>query len=333
MINKSLLLNWLLRDVAEHASAYYSRLERLRFRRDNLNECLFELSNRRQNPNLPSLPSSPHEMMWTLRKHFSDRVTFVSLVLNHYFPKEYLFYRVSRLEAEIFDGLSFFSEIVPEFRFPFAKVGRTGFERYLELNESLLMFAHSHWPALKNPQIRVTYLYKLLGELFLERGDYNRYWIMATAEEYFPRLLEKTVLWSGRKEMQPGDLVFIYRLSPRKAITDIFRVTEDPVFDPWGAWDGFWVQLERLCSLEDITFYEMQSDAILGEWGIVRKRFQGTVTEPIPHSIYNRLLERISEPVRRKFGLTAEPVAPVGSSGKFTSEADFEDRVCSAPLK
>lgn len=328
VINKSLLINWLLQDVAEHAANYYTNLEELSIPRNNLNECLFQLNNRRS-ITLPSLPSAPDDMISILRIHFHDRVTFISLVLNHYFPEVYFFYRVSRLEREIFDGLDFFSEVVPEFRLPFASVGQRGFDRYLKLNESLLAFVHRHWRRLGNLETkkRLAYLYKLLGELFLEKGDYNRYWVMATSEVNFPRLAKKTVVWSGRKEMQPGDLVFIYRMSPRKAVTDIFRVKDHPVFDPWGAWDGFWVHLERLCSLDDITFDEMRRDPVLGSWGAVRKRFQGTVTEPVPHSIYNRLLDKIPSPIRRRFGLTKEPVAPVGRSGEFSSEADFEDRV------
>jgi len=78
-------------------------------------------------------------MIPILRKHFKDNVTFISAMLHHYFPKQYFFYRVSKLEKEIFKGLEFFKEVVPEFaglRFP--GVSRTGFDRYLKLNEALL---------------------------------------------------------------------------------------------------------------------------------------------------------------------------------------------------
>ena len=39
------------------------------------------------------------------REHLRGNVTLISLVLHDRFPKEYLFYRVSKLEDEIFDGI------------------------------------------------------------------------------------------------------------------------------------------------------------------------------------------------------------------------------------
>ena len=162
-------------------------------------------------------------MIPVLREYFKDNVTFISAVLNHYFPKQYFFYRVSKLEEEIFEGIQFFSEIVPEFdtlRFP--RVGRTGFSRYLKLNEALLKFARRHWPKLT--QTRLAYfLYQGLGDLFLEKSDHNRYWVAAAGDDYFWALdSEDEIDWSSRKEMNPGDLVFMYRKAPRSAITDIY---------------------------------------------------------------------------------------------------------------
>lgn len=346
-MNKNLILNWLLQDTEKQADRYYDYGSIKKFK---LEDSLHELNNRREITLPPSLPKTPGKMIPVLRKHFKNNVTLISLVLNHYFPKQYFFYRVSKLEKEIFEGFEFFSEIIPEFRFRFSGVGGKGFGRYLELNETLLKFAYTVWPKLKKPQIRLAYfLYQGFGSLFLEKNDYNRYWVMATQEQYFDELdtRDKEVLWSGRKEIQPGDLVFVYRTAPRKAITDILRVKDEPFFDPWGAWDGFWVNLEKVCAIEDISFAEMKQDSVINQWSTVRKNFQGTVTEPIPHIVYNELLKKIDEAIRIKFNLEPEPIsAPKATStdqrptmatsklsGQFTSEAEFEEKVIGPLLR
>lgn len=133
--------------------------------------------------------------------------------------------------------------------------------------------------------------------------------------------------------MQIGDLVFVYRTAPRSAITDIFEVRGEPDFDPRGGWDGFWVDMSRVCRIKDIPFTSLKKDRILGSWGVVRKKFMGVVAEPIPHSVYNRLLEKIPEDLRTTHGLKPEPTASEGSSGQFDSEADFEDQVIEPLLK
>jgi hypothetical protein len=157
---------------------------------------------------------------------------------------------------------------------------------------------------------------------------------MAAKEEDFRSLDQQTYgEWSGRKEMQTGDLAFMYRMSPRKAITGIYRVEGEPRFDPWGAWDGFWADPILLCAIPDIAFAEMRHDPVLSEWFVVRKQFQGTVTDPMPHSVYNQLLTKIPLETRNAHGLQPEPVATVGRSGQFASEAKFEEKVVEPLLK
>lgn len=357
-MNKHIILSWLLKEAEEHEAWYRPKT--------TLEAALCELNNNREIALPASIPGDPDQAILPLREHFKHNVTLVSLVLNHHFPRDFLFYRVSRLEEEIFEGLDFLSEIVPDFELPFSRVGRKGFERYLRLNAALLSFVRAHWPDLSNPQARLAaFLYQGLGLLFLEKSEYNRYWIMATRKDYFQALDEdKTIEWSGRKEMKQGDLVFMYRTAPRKAITGIYRVEaqdrsgaigtkqrrwlldrllqpakEAPQqeagirFDIWGAWDGFWVDLARVGAVEDITFAAMRADPVLSQWKLVRRQFQWTVTEPIPHSIYNRLLEKIPEPTRQEYELQPEPVAEVGGSGQFTSEAEFEEKIIVPLLK
>ncbi len=325
-MNKNLLLSWLLEDLEKNLDSYYDTEA---IKELSLEDALYWINNQKEVVLPPSLPNTPEQMIPPLRTHFKDNVTFISLILNYYFPEQYFFYRVSRLEPEIFQGFEFFSEIVPDFEFSFFGVGIRGFNQYLELNEKLMRFAQLAWPELKRPQMKLTFfLYHGLGDLFLEKSDYHRYWVMATHEEFFGELdSSEDVTWSGRKEMRAGDLVFMYRAAPRSAITDIYQVKQDPIFNPWYGWGGFPVDMSKVCAIEDISFSEMNNDEILKEWGIVKRRFVGTVTEPIPHSAYNQLLTKIPENIRREQNLEPEPVAPIGRSGQFALEAEFEEGV------
>lgn len=325
-MNKILLFNWLLEDLGKHLDDYYDAKIIAKL---GLNEALYRINNQTEVDLPPSFPKTPERMIPVLRSYFKDKVTFISLVLNYHFPEQYFFYRVSKLESEIFQGLEFFSEIFPELEFSFDRVGRTGFNRYLALNRGLMKFARAIWPEIKKPQRHLAYfLYQGLGDLFLEKSDYPRYWIMATSKRFFTALdSSKDITWSGRKEMQAGDLVFMYRTAPRSAVTDIFRVKDDPIFDPWYGWHSFQVDLRKVCTIKDIRFSEMKNDPVLGQWGIVKRNFIGTTVEPVPHSIYNRLLTKIPENIRQKYGLIPEPIAKTGRSGQFSSEFEFEEEV------
>jgi hypothetical protein len=333
-VNERAMLGWILED-AERNEEHYKTEDGSRD--DHYEILLDDLRNLGGEGTEPprSLPSAPEGAIPLLRSHFEDDVTLISRVLNHHFPEEYLFYRVSKLEDEVFRGFDFFSSVVPEFGFPFPRVGRTGFDRYLEVNAALLHLFGEIYPELDEPQSRLSwFLYEGLGRLFTEKSDYNRYWIMATRDEHFGSLDSDDELeWSGRKEMQEGDLVFMYRTAPRRAITDVLEVTGEPIFDPWGAWDGFWVNLSRVCRVDDVPFTALRDDPVLGDWGVVRKRLTGVRTEPVPHTIYNRLLLEIPERTREAHGLIPEPTADVGRSGQFVSEKDFEDRVIEPLLR
>jgi EVE domain len=328
LMNKSHLLDLLLFDAEKNEHRYQMQTDTTTELHQILLEDLQNLGG--EKVALPDrLPSVPSEAISLLRDLFNDNVSLISRVLNHLFPNQYLFYRFSKLEEEIFLAFDYFSSVVPAFEFAFSKVGRTGFDRYLELNATLLEVFSIIYPELENPQAKIAwFLYEGLGRLFTEKSDYNRYWIMATREENFADLDSGDDLnWSARKEMQPGDLVFIYRTAPRSAITDVFEVQGEPYFEPWAPWDGFWADLSRVCRIDDVTFADLRNDSTLKSWGVVRKQFQGVIVEALPHSVYNRLLERIPGSTRSLHDLEFEPTASMGRSGQFATEADFEDQV------
>jgi hypothetical protein len=343
-MNEKMVLDWLLEDTRKNAGRWYSPISKLE-------KALYELNNQQEKSLPPSLPRREADMIRALRKHFNNNVTYISLVLHHHFPDRYLFYRVSSLEQEIFTGFSFLKPAVPQFTFGFSKVGGTGFNRYLELNEALLSFAQANGLGGRSTQKNLTYfLYQGLGRLFQEKPTvhYRRYWVMATKERFFKELdAEEEAVWSGRKEMQAGDLAFVYRTKPVSAITDIYRVKGEPRFNPWGGWRGFWVDVEKVCAIEPISFARMDEDHVLKEWGIVRRNFVGTTAEPVPPIVYNRLLEIIGPDVQAECNLEREPERPPVTSssphpatwptpelsGQFGLEAEFEDKVIRPLLK
>jgi len=325
-VNKSLILQWLLKDVSQNAHVYAHKSK------PKLEDALFELNGRRPVSLPRHLPSDEQALLAVLQDIFDRNVTWISLVMHAYFPDRYMYYRHSQLESEIFEGFAFFSEIEPLFDLPFHAVGKNGLKRYLILNTALLQFAEKHWPRHrgKRDAYLAYFLYRGLARLFLQKRDYQRYWVVISREHQ--RLNRPRVVWSGRKEMKRGDWVFVYRTKPYSSLTDLFRIEDDPVFDPWGGWHGFWVEMKKVAALPPISLKVMRADATLAQWSLVRRQFQGSV-EAMPHTVYNRLLRHIPESVRKRHQLRPERIAHAPRSGEFVSEKDFEDRVIEPLLR
>jgi hypothetical protein len=284
-MNKRFLLQELLVNVEEVQEDFDPKM-------GAISNQLFELQNRRSDAitTLPwgsQPPSDSRVAVEALRKHFADRVTLVSFVLSQTFPREFLFFRTGDLENAIFDGFAFFSDVWPELAFEFPRVGRTGFDRYLVLNRALREFAAEVWTEVDHPQSRIlAFLYDQLLLLFTIPTEYNRYWLAAGRPENLIQERDVKVgekrSWSGKKEMLEGDLVFLYAMSPVKAFTGLYEVTGFPTPDPWGGWDGLWIDIEKLADVRGVSFAQMKADPVLSQWGPVLRNFQGTVTEPIP---------------------------------------------------
>ena len=324
-MNKQLLLDFVLQNVKSLGN-------RRTYCPATLEDRMFELYSRRENTCVyppARLPHDPDKALAVLRDLYKDDVSRISLVLNHFFPEDFLFYRVSKVEPEIFQAFDFLSEIVPEFKLPYSQVGKKGLDRYLVLNEAMLAFGRRQWPAATDlqPQIHKL-LYDNLARLFLQTNEYNRYWLNVTREDS-----QQQDVWSGRKDMRQGDLVFMYQIAPTKAMTDLYRLVGDPWFDPWGAWDGFWVEIKRICTIPKISVRDLRHDPVLSDWSVVRRSFQGIVTEAVPHSCYNRLLALLPEKICRDHQLYREQVAGLGGSGHFTSEEQFENEVIEPLLR
>jgi hypothetical protein len=331
-MNKRLLLFDILQNVEKGHEGFTRTI-------DSIPDQLFELQNRRSDAitTLPwgsQAPSDSRVAVEALRKYFGDRVTLVSFVLSQTFPQEFLFFRTGDLENAIFDGFAFFADVWPELAFEFPRVGRTGFDRYLVVNRALREMASEVWMEVDHPESRIlAFLYEELALLFTIPTDYNRYWLAAERpENTHPLLVGEMGNCSGKKEMLEGDLVFTYTMSPVKAFTEVSEVRGFPRPDPWGGWDGLWIDLEKLADVRGVSFAQMKADRVLSQWGPVLRNFQGTVTEPMPYAVYNRLIELMPE-VATELELEPEPLSSIAESGTYASEADFEAKVVEPLLR
>lgn len=338
-MNDEQILFWLVDDAKQNAEKVYLDVWQ------NELENLLSGINSGRDIILPSSISSknlPEEnkVISILKESFKNKLSNISLVLNYFYPEKYIFYRVSMLENEIFAGFKFLSNTYEKFQFEFDKIGQNkdSFENYIILNNALHSFAEEFWPDLENSkslQKRINYfLYDGLGNLFLDRNSYNRYWILISGPENFDSLdNESETTWSGRKEMQMDDLAFMYRQAPRKSITDVYKVSATPYFDPYFGWGGFCVPLKKITPIKDISMVEMKHDIILNNWNFVKCSSQGVVAASIPYSMYNRLLEKIGQEICEKYEFIPESIANTASSGQYSSEEEFEDQIIEPLLR
>ncbi|MBI2297347.1 MAG: EVE domain-containing protein [Armatimonadetes bacterium] len=321
-MNKRMMLTWLWEDTEAAGAELAASAGEL-----SLDEMLLEANSRRP-VEVPRLPAERQAAEVSVRRYFNDNVTLASLVLHHHYPKDYLFYRVSTLEPEIFEAFASFAEVLPMLDLPFDRVGRAGFDRYLHLNVALRDLARFCWPDLEDPQWRLSsLLYDGFGTLFATPSGYNRYWLMVTDCEHESIDRGEDVTWSARKDAQTGDLVFMYRTAPVSAIVGLYRIASPVWFQPWGPWDGFWADLSPLAALKPVPF------PVIAAWAPVRRNLQGVMTEPITHKVYNKLLRFIPKNVQAHLGLEPEPDPDHPGSGAYATEAEFEEAVVEPLLR
>ncbi|PQO25135.1 hypothetical protein C5Y96_26925 [Blastopirellula marina] len=300
----------------------------------SLKDDLFELANRIESRLVlpPELPGDSETAIPILRELYNDDVAKISLILSHFWPEEYLFIRVASLNRELFAGFEFFAEVEPLFDFSFSTLRKNAFDDYLVLNDALWEFGDLNFVEESGIRDRIHVLiYAILPWLFVETSDYSRYWICSTSRDV--QSYDESVEWSGRKEMNVGDLVFMYQTAPAKAIQTLYVVDDWPIMDPWGAWDGIWVSLKKLAEIPPIEFSWMRTDEVLKDWSVIRQQFQGVKTEPVPHACYNELISKIPNSICQELDLTPEPVAHVAHSGEFATEAEFEEKIVDPLLR
>ena len=113
-------------------------------------------------------------------------------------------------------------------------------------------------------------------------------------------------LWQGKEEMQPGDIVLMYDLSPYSRISSIWRAVSPGYDDPFHCYPGK-VILGYPVEIPSISFRELAADPVLGKNGLVKAHMQGVNGRSFSVEEYNAILKII----KKKGGNTAKlPPAP-----------------------
>jgi len=101
--------------------------------------------------------------------------------------------------------------------------------------------------------------------------------------------------WAINKRAKRGDIAIMYCVSPRSAITSVYRILEDAHYDPFGGWTDYRAKLAEKIPVPWIKFTEIKADSILREWNLVKRSFQGLLKIEVPENCWLRLLEIITE--------------------------------------
>lgn len=297
---------------------------------ESVEDLAFEL-NRRRPIVLP--PAELRTDPTAVRAHLGDRVTIASLVLSQSRPEEFVFYRQGIVDREVSDSMEWLASLL-DIAPTAGPIGRLSFDRYLVFNEACRVLREM---CNLSPNALSSLLWGGLVPLFAEPPqDSPGTWMFASATPFESHSgADGIAVWSARRDVQQGDLVFIYETAPTKAVTSLCVVEEAPWFDPYSAW-GYWAVLRHVARVSSIPFSAMRTDPVLSQWAVVRKQFQGVTAAPLPPVFYNRFLELLSPDDIRGCGLVPIDTADdqdFSSAIDFTSESDFEDRVIEPLLR
>ncbi len=100
--------------------------------------------------------------------------------------------------------------------------------------------------------------------------------------------------WAGDTDTLPGDIVVMYALNPMSCVHSIWRALTPGFADPFFYYRKQ-VLLGHYQRVKPITQKEMESDPILGQWGLVRGNMQGVGGRYMDRKYYDRLLELLRE--------------------------------------
>lgn len=166
-----------------------------------------------------------------------------------------------------------------------------------------------------------------------------RIWIVSTNDSLgeFARIdqhgSENVGTWAINPKAKYGDIALMYCVSPRSAFVSVYRCAEDAHSDPFGGWNGYRGQITDKIPIPWITFSEMKTDPVLGEWGLVRSQFQGLLKHEVPQEIWHRLIDLVVEKDQetgerlRQFAHAGEGTRMIKVSGEDWSEAEVEEQL------
>jgi hypothetical protein len=164
-------------------------------------------------------------------------------------------------------------------------------------------------------------------------------WLVATNDDdgEFDRIdahgPENVGAWAINQNARRGDIALMYCVSPRSAITSIYRCVTDAYFDPFGGWNGFRAELKDRIAVPWVTYGELRDDPIAGQWKLVRSRFQGLLKHEMPEDVWRRFIAMVEErdaeagKQLRQYAGAAEGVRSIRVADETWTEAAFEEQV------
>ncbi len=140
-------------------------------------------------------------------------------------------------------------------------------------------------------------------------------------------------IWSINAKARRGDLVLMYNLKPRSAITAVYRCASDAYRDPFNSsWTGIWTLITDKIAIPPVSLKEMRTDPVFRHWGLVKRSFTGLLQGPVSPDIWNRLIEIVAAKNPKTGQLLAQYVGAVGgvrtlvAKDEGLSEAEVEER-------
>jgi hypothetical protein len=140
-----------------------------------------------------------------------------------------------------------------------------------------------------------------------DEGEVTRqYWLWVTSKKYYQeeddtdsKALDpdgeawKDSGWTCHEDTRNGDLVLLYRTTPKKDIGYLVRAESDAYFDDENeeGWD-YWCDYRPLLKFRNpITISDLRDHPTLQEWGALRRNFQGAGgVHEIPIGIWDKLI-------------------------------------------
>ena len=126
----------------------------------------------------------------------------------------------------------------------------------------------------------------------------NRAWIVgANNEDSLSRLpnIERSTIqwWAGQKNMQVGDVIFMYETAPHSVIRYAWRAISEAYDDPFHFYSGkIWLADPQ--KLPQITYQELRENSVFANNGLVRAHMQGCGRGPsLKTEEYNALLSML----------------------------------------
>ena len=80
--------------------------------------------------------------------------------------------------------------------------------------------------------------------------------------------------WGGTRDIQKGDILLLYLLSPISSIHSIWRAYSDGFVDPFYYFHSA-VSIGQMIKTKPVTFQELKNDPVLGQKGLIKANLQG----------------------------------------------------------